>query len=83
MTGRYMRRNKLTQTVSWHIGCLANQANSIKKLEIELERLQTRISDYKDSYAFYSSQIDRALTEHKTSFDSERYGVKRRLDKQA
>jgi len=62
--------------------CMDNWNNSIKQTEKNLIALTAKLEKDRKDYAFYVEQIQRALTEKRTAFDSYKYGVKR-LDRQA
>lgn len=59
--------------VKWHLECLHNQIISNEKDIKELQRLTARIEKSQASIDYYQLQIDRAILEHKTEFDSEKY----------
>lgn len=68
----------MKKSISWHMECLSNRyraaaekAARIKKLELEMERLN-------EENDFYRSQIDTAWTEGKDSFDRDKYLVGRK-----
>lgn len=59
--------------VSWHQECLVNQKRNLINEELWLRSITSRIEGLRESVAFRELQINQAMKQGKTEFDSERF----------
>ena len=67
----------MNNKIEWHQMCLENSEHSLKYKLDELSRLQIDVDDIARRVEFYRKQIALAEKEGKTSFDRDKYAIKR------
>ena len=67
----------MNNKIEWHQTCLENSEHSLKYKMEELSRLQSDVDDISRHVEFYRKQIALAEKEGKTSFDRDKYAIKR------
>ena len=67
----------MIEPVSWHKDNLVDRRRSIKRMRVELDKLQSAVDESVRDYNILSAQLGLAKKEGEIGFDADTYGVNR------
>jgi len=68
-------------SLDWHKECLKNQKSSLEREEERLKNYVDAVERQRRDYIIYKAKVDRAISEGRDGFDSDKFNVEKKKKK--